>query len=80
MKYLQLLSHLAEVGDICKYFDISCETDNNSTGGWVMEQLSKIPETGETFEYENLQIEITETDTHRVIKIKVKVFEKESKE
>ena len=42
-----------------------------------MEQLSKIPETGDSFSYENLQIEITETDTHRVLTIKVKVLPKQ---
>lgn len=66
--------------EFCKYFEINCETDNNSTGGWVMEQLSKIPEVGETFEYENLKIEITETDTHRVVKIKVFVSQNETAE
>ena len=60
--------------EFCEFFEISYETDNNSTGGWVMEQLSKIPETGDSFTFENLQIKITETDTHRVIKIKVKVL------
>lgn len=63
--------------EFCEHFEINCETENNSTGGWVMEQLSKIPETGDSFSYENLQIEITETDTHRVLTIKVKVLPKQ---
>lgn len=57
--------------DFCDFFDISCETDSVSVGGWVMEQLGKIAENGDTFTFENLDITITETDSHRVTKIKV---------
>ena len=38
-----------------------------------MEQLGKIPEKGDRFSFENLDIIITETDSHRVNKIKVTV-------
>lgn len=57
----------------CKSFEINCECENNSTGGWVMEYLSKIPEINETFTYKNLDIKVTGIDSHRVSKIKVEV-------
>ena len=62
--------------EFCKTFEITCETENNSTGGWAMEQISKMPETGDSFIFENLQIKITETDTHRVMKLNVKILPK----
>ena len=62
--------------DFCVEFDIECETDSVSVGGWVMEQLGKIPEQEETFSYENLDVSILETDSNRVIKIKVVENEK----
>ena len=62
--------------DFCVDFDIECETDSVSVGGWVMEQLGKIPEQDETFSFENLDVTILEIDSNRVIKIKVVENEK----
>ncbi len=63
-----------------EFFDIEEdeEAESISVGGWVMEQLGKIAEIGDTFEYENLCIKITEIDSHRVMQIEVLVNEKES--
>lgn len=61
--------------DFCEFFDIEAESDSISTGGWVMEQLGKMPEKGDRFSYENLDIIIIETDSHRVTRIKVTVNE-----
>ena len=72
--------------DFCEKFEIECETDSVSVGGWVMEQLGKIPEQEETFSFENLDVTILEIDSNRVIKIKVvqnekvEVVEEEEKE
>ena len=65
-----------------EFFDIEEdeETESVSIGGWVMEQLGKIAEIGDTFEYENLGIKITEIDSHRVMQIEVTVNEKETEE
>lgn len=57
--------------DFCDFFDIEAESENISVGGWAMECLGKIPETGDYFEYENLKVSILETDSHRVTLIKV---------
>lgn len=61
--------------DFCEVFEIEGETESISVGGWVMEQLGRIPEIGDKFEYQNLDIAITGTDSHRVTQIKV--FRKE---
>lgn len=57
--------------DFCDFYSIKCECDSVSLGGWVMEQLGRIPEQDDKFVYEDLDITITETDSHRVMKIKV---------
>lgn len=57
--------------DFCDFFDIEAESENISVGGWAMECLGKIPETGDNFEYENLKVSILETDSHRVTLVKV---------
>ena len=58
--------------DFCQFFDIDDEdADSVSLGGWIMEQLDKIPVKGDRFTYENLNIIVTQTDSHRVAFAKV---------
>lgn len=54
--------------DFCEQFefDLAEEAESLSLGGWVMERLEKVPEVGDTFEYDRLKITVTETDFHRV--------------
>ena len=52
--------------EFCDKFEIDCESDSVSLGGWIMEQLDKIPEVGDSFEYLNITVTVTETDSHRV--------------
>lgn len=59
--------------DFCQFFDIEAEADSVSVGGWVMEQLGKIPENNESFEFGKLNVTVTETDSHRVTQIRVVV-------
>lgn len=63
--------------DFCDFFDFEDENevDSVSVGGWVMEQLGKIPENNDTFESGTLSVVVTETDSHRVTQIKVTVSE-----
>lgn len=65
--------------ELCEYFKIETETEMNSVGGFVMEQLGKVPEVGDSFTFENLNVKVTETDEKRASLITVYV-EKESEE
>ena len=49
------------------------EPESNTVGGWVLEEMKKIPEQGESFEYEMLTVIIEEVGEKRVEKIRVKV-------
>lgn len=60
-----------DINDFSKFFDIDCESDSTLVSGWVMETLGKIPEEKDSFTYDNLIVEITKTDSHRVLSIKV---------
>ncbi|MDO4608055.1 MAG: hemolysin family protein [Clostridia bacterium] len=68
--------------DFCEEFDIEVESDSVSVGGWVAEQIGNIPETGDSFNFENLTITVTEADAHRADEIKVerKVLSEEEKD
>lgn len=70
----------ANFEDFCQEFEINTESDSISVGGWVMEQVGKIPEEGDDFTFENLHITVTEIDSHRVEKLKVEKLEPEDLE
>ena len=60
------------LADFCENFEINVESENISVGGWVMEALGKIPEVGDTFSFEELDITVTETEFQRVLFINVR--------
>ncbi len=64
--------------DFCEFFDVEIDSESVSAGGWAMEQLGKIPEVNDSFEFAHLGITVTETDSHRVTQITVEVKEKEA--
>ncbi len=66
--------------EFCDRFDIEAESDNVSVGGWAMEQLGKIPEDGDSFDYENLSVTVSQTESHRVTQITVLINEVAEKE
>ncbi len=62
-----------DIEDMLEFFNLSCETESNTVSGWILEQLEKIPEEGDAFDYENLHVFVTKTDSRRVLEIVVKV-------
>ena len=59
-----------------EYFGISgAQTDASSVGGWVLENLGKLAEEGDTFSYENLDVTVTKVLERRIIEIAVRVNE-----
>lgn len=63
------------VDDFCAQFEIEIETETISLSGWVTEQLSKIPDVGDSFDYLNLSIRVIATESHRVSEVEVIVNE-----
>ena len=61
------------LGDFSDQFLVDPETDSVSVGGWIMDELDCIPEVGQSFYYNDLEIAVTEVRDHRVEKIQVKV-------
>lgn len=54
-----------DLDEFCEHFDIKADSEMVSLGGWVAEQLGKIPETGDKFTYGDLEITVTSVDSHR---------------
>ena len=52
--------------DFTEFFDIKLESDSVSVGGWVMEQLNRVPTKGDSFVVQNLEITVSELSAYRV--------------
>lgn len=61
------ISCSAEIDKMFEFFNLTGEVDSTTVSGWIMEELGKIPEEGDSFEYENLSITVTKTDNQRII-------------
>lgn len=53
------------------YLDHSDDFISNTVSGFVIEELNRVPDEGDLFEYENMQVEVIEVKNRRVIEIKV---------
>ncbi len=70
---------MMNLDDLFKFFKIeNKKTDVTTVNGWVMENTDKIPEPGDNFDYENLHLEVTETDGRRAAKVKITVAAEDS--
>ncbi len=73
---LWLIDCLENLDDFAKEYDLNIESESISVGGWVMEQMGKIPDVGDSFEYDNVSVTVTELDGQRVSQIKMQVTPK----
>ena len=51
-----------------------------SVGGWILEQIERIPQKGETFQTEDLTITVQDIEEQRIKKVKIKVERKDKHE
>ena len=65
--------NINEFFDKLHYDPKNFNSEYNAVGGWAMEMLGHIPESGESFQYENLTLTIQEMDDQRVRSLIVQV-------
>ena len=76
-----LVACSADLNDVFRLFDLKPEDAEASTvSGWVVEELGHVPEQGDTFQYENLKVTVTEVDKLRVVEIKVELLPEDGKD
>ena len=65
-----------------EFFELQAdeESESVSVGGWVLEQLGKIAEEGDEFDYENLHVKVTKVQERRVLEINVTVLKSDEDE
>ena len=70
-----LINCSASMNDLGEIYTFPDEvlSDNATVNGWVLDNLGKIPEIGDCFDYENLSVEVTATDGRRASEIKLTV-------
>ncbi len=56
------------------------DSDATTVGGWVTEQFGDLPNSGDSFEYENLTVTLSAADERRVHEVIVKINPKKSDE
>lgn len=70
----------ADLDKLFDLFHLDVDYDAATVSGWVMAELGKIPEVGDTFDYENLHVSVSRTDQRKVLEIMVRVSEPEPSE
>ena len=64
--------------------DVTLEEDHPTTlSGWIVDQIERIPEAGESFELNGLQIRILSMDEHVIKRVEIRIpkkVEEETKE
>ena len=65
--------------DMFEHFGIELDEDYefNTTSAWVIDMLDKIPVKGDSFDFKNMHIEVTDADSKKVNQIKITFSDKE---
>ena len=72
-----LISCSADLTDLFDLFKLKGECDANTISGWVMEQIGRIPEEGDRFTADGLDVTVTKVDHRRVLEIRVELLQPE---
>lgn len=65
----------ADLDDLFETLNIKHDIDIQTVGGWVIETFERIPEIGESFDYENLHVTVSKRDDRHILEITVDVTE-----
>ena len=70
-----LISCSADLADLYALFSLKEECDAATVSGWVMEQLGHVPQVGDHFVSDGLDVTVTKVDHRRVLEIKIVVLD-----
>ena len=65
----------AAIDKMFEYFDIEAESESNTVGGWIMDSLRRIPEQGDSFNFEKLIVTVTKTNGRSAEECEIEVKE-----
>ncbi|MGE4276347.1 MAG: HlyC/CorC family transporter [Lawsonibacter sp.] len=73
-----LIACSADLDDMYDLFQVKGTCGAATVSGWVMEQVGRVPEEGDHFRAEGLDVTVTRVEHRRVLEIRVKIMEEES--
>ncbi len=65
-----------DLDEMFSFFGIKAEAESSTINGWVIEQLDRIPEKGDNFDFENLHVVVEETESQRATRVRITVTPK----
>ncbi len=75
-----IASGMANLSKLFDELEIKEDVDAQTVNGWAMEELEKIPEVGDSFEFCGIKVEVLEMDGRRIENIKVTDLRKSDEE
>ena len=70
-----LIACSADLDDMYDLFQVKGICDAATVSGWVLEQVGRVPEAGDRFQAEGLDVTVTRVEHRRVLEIRVQVLE-----
>lgn len=67
-----------ELDRMFSFFNIHAKAEFSTLNGWIIDQLDCIPEKGDHFDFENIHVVVEETQSQRVLTVRVTVTPKET--
>lgn len=62
----------ADLDDMFELFGLDFDLDIATVGGWAIEELDKIPEVGDHFTFDSLDVTVTKADDRKALELRVK--------
>ena len=63
----------APLDEIRELFDVEIESESSTINGWISEQLNKIAEVDDHFDFANLSVTVVETEAHKASFVEIVV-------
>ena len=70
-----LIACSADLDDMYDLFQVKGTCDAATVSGWVMEQVGRVPEVGDHFQAEGLDVTVTKVEHRRVLEIQVRTLD-----
>lgn len=75
-----LIACSADLHDVFRLFELKGDCESSTVSGWVVEELGHVPAKGDTFQYENLKVTVTNIHKMRVMEIRIELLPEEAQE
>ena len=75
-----LIAAGADLTDLYDLFSLSGECDASTVSGWVIQELGRLPQVGDHFQAQGLDVTVTRVDHRRVLEVRVRVLTEEEQQ